>query len=704
MLSLLPVEAEPASSPGTLAELEAAEPGLIATVLGEVDLSRPGLEAVKEHRLHGETVAAGEALLAYYAGAGVKRFPWLGAERFQAETEGQREEAEAALHGTFTLQGVTGTQQRTASGGIDWNHYGPRKDPEWAWMLNRQAWFLDYLASWSITHDGRYVRAFDAQVTDWIVAHPSAPSGNSHDSPAWRSLEIGRRLLETWPAAFYGFAGSADFRPATRMRMLASIALQADSCLLHPTPRGNHLNTECLGLAAAAAYWPEFRDAPAWLDASVARLRREYANRVYPDGAQMELSDHYQIDVATAYQKVATFLTLAGHPAATEFEDDAEKLWSYIRLTMKPDGNGSLNNDGDAESNWSQIGTLKEWTAARGVEVAGGIGKVARDPQGLESVYFPWSGLAIVRGSASRGREADWFFFDTGPLGTAHEHQDTLHLSVYSGGRDLLVDAGRYTYKPGRWRRYFTGQRGHNVVLFDADAGGSAEIEDPPRRARQAAATTYLHRPDYDFVSGMATLRLNAGSATGYGLPDRARHRRSLLYVRDAYAVVLDEVFMDGAHRITVPWHFDPKCTRVSVNGNEIETANVADRDRDLGAGNLRIVPIPLPGVIAWRPPRIVMGESKPLVQGWWSPSYNVKLPAPVALYESASPDVATPAAPKCFAWLLVPGEGTPPDYRVVKAEKKEGKWLLTVRRPDGGEDNLALRPGGGTPSVSLAP
>ncbi|HEY8965453.1 MAG TPA: hypothetical protein VIM58_03350, partial [Candidatus Methylacidiphilales bacterium] len=107
-----------------------------------------------------------------------------------------------------------------------------------------------------------------------------------------------------------------------------------------------------------------------------------------------------------------------------------------------------------------------------------------------------------------------------------------------------------------------------------------------------------------------------------------------------------------------------------------------------------------------WKP-RLVRGGAAPLVEGWWSPHYNVKIPATTVIYESASPDVTTPAAPLRFAWLLVPGRGTPPDYRVAaivrgRVGKEEGDIVL-VLRPDGKTDRLAFPRGGAAPMVELA-
>src|SRR5690606_4065157 len=63
------------------------------------------------------------------------------------------------------------------------------------------------------------------------------------------------------------------------------------------------------------------------------------------------------------------------------------------------------------------------------------------------------------------GRE--WAFFDLGPFGSAHQHHDALHLSIWFDGVNFLSDSGRFSYQPGPWSSYFKGPEAHNVVLLD---------------------------------------------------------------------------------------------------------------------------------------------------------------------------------------------------------------------------------------------
>src|SRR5690606_31477637 len=68
--------------------------------------------------------------------------------------------------------------------------------------------------------------------------------------------------------------------------------------------------------------------------------------------------------------------------------------------------------------------------------------------------------------------QAHWSFFDMGPWGSGHQHNDKLHISISAYGRDLLVDAGRFAYTgevAQKFGAYARGSESHNLVLIDGN-------------------------------------------------------------------------------------------------------------------------------------------------------------------------------------------------------------------------------------------
>ena len=64
-----------------------------------------------------------------------------------------------------------------------------------------------------------------------------------------------------------------------------------------------------------------------------------------------------------------------------------------------------------------------------------------------KSFFYPWAGQLISR--SGYDKLAHWAFFDVGPWGSGHQHQDKLHLSISAYGYDFLVDSGRFAYTKG---------------------------------------------------------------------------------------------------------------------------------------------------------------------------------------------------------------------------------------------------------------
>ena len=406
---------------------------------------------------------------------------------------------------------------------------------------------------------------------------------------------------------------------------------------------------EMNGLAAIALGWPEFREATTWLDYAVETMTPELAGQVYPDGAQMELTSHYHGVAAGNFQAFANRLRKGERDLPPIFTETLETMWNYWAYTMRPNGHGILNNDSDYDFTRARVLTYAaqyqrpDWTyiATNGAE---GVA-----PAGTLSSFFPWAGQALLRDGY--GAEAQWAFFDVGPLGTGHIHRDMLHLSVHAFGRDILVDSGRYTYVGGPWRDYFVNSPSHNVVLIDGQGQRNYTA-----KAEKPLEGNHCFTPGYDLVRGEYT--------GGFGeISEAITHTRAVLYPRGRFWLIVDRIQTDTPRTLSVLWHYHPECT-VAIEGPTVSSS-------DAGKGNIRIIPI---AAFSWDV-EIVKGQTEPEIQGWYSPVYNEKAPAPVACFSATIPGTAV------FAWLLLPARDLPPpavgDIELVD----ESNAAVTLRR-----------------------
>ena len=526
-------------------------------------------------------------------------------------------EADLLLKDTFTLQGVQGTARRrpsTDGGGFDWNDRGPRNDIEWAWFFNRHDYFVPLTQAYLRTRDNRYADYIFSTLDDWLTQHP-AP-GRLTFSPAWRSLEAARRILNSWTIVYLQLGTHPAFTPELRARFLESIHAHGEQLRHHHAFYGNHVITEMLALAQLSLVFPPTPESAEWLDYSLARLRREFDAQIYPDGAHAELSAHYQRIVAATCFHLSTLLTTAGRAdLAASWQPQVNQLLGYFTAVMKPDGTLPLNNDSDIGSPLDLLRTPHTDATSLTADHA--------------SRWLPYAGQAIFRGN-----DADtplWAFFDLGPRGTDHDHADFLHLSVTLGSRDFLVDNGRYTYKPGPWRDYFAGPTAHNVLLLD----GTGSAQGPQKVFRPDSTGHFLSTSDRELAYGDTTFSNPFN-------PRAADWRRLVLHLKNQdWLIVVDRIVAFEPFSLTTLWHWHPDCT-VTDAGPDTQLIRH-------GPTALRLILVSsTPG--AWE---LLHGATEP-IQGWHSDRFNFRTAAACTLYTQRI------THPVINVWLIAPADDSP--------------------------------------------
>jgi hypothetical protein len=633
----------------SLGDLCRAYPQRIQKLFEHLDLNRQGLEPVQAAATRRDWVAACEALVSYYQNHETPRK--LGARLNRRDSAVAYMSPQQIIADTYTFQGHTGTVPRYPDGRLTWNYQGPKQDQEWAWFFNRHYHLLNLLLAYRKTGNPADLSCLNQQLLDWITASFSRPS---QWGAQWRGREVAMRMLH-WTFLFYGLSSAAELSPTVRILMLSSILDHA--CYLRHLHHwgGNWLCREMNGLATIALCWSEFKLAPQWLSYASDHLLQELDNQFYPDGVHKELTSHYHRVVFHDLQNVADLLALTGNSVPAVLNRRLEKMLNYLAYTMSPDGRGLLNNDSDQDYNRTLIQTAAAVYDRSDWAYIASSGKAGQKPKAAPSTGFPWAGQVICR--SGWDDQAHWSFFDIGPLGTNyHIHYDKLHLSVAAWGRHLLVDSGRYHYIQDRVRQYFCGSASHNVILIDGKEQGADRAE-----GVQPMTENYTIAPAFDFAWGTFDGKFRR-------LKGKAVHTRAIVYLRDQYWVVVDQIETDRPRRIEPLWHFHPDCT-VAQEGDSVVST-------DPEVGNLRIVPA---ATMPWQV-KLVAGQADP-IQGWWSREYNHCIPNSTAIYSTSIAGSTT------FAWVLYPARGKVPPVKVKLLPAPQGSIRMTVavagREPD---------------------
>lgn len=649
--------AQASSQDFDLEEVLASYPERVSRLFAELDLELPELRAVASRVNAGDNPGACRALIAYYRSE--SNFREL---RWPAIDSADLAEADRLLSDTFTFQGITARQPRRSDGALDWAHGGPTGDEEWAHLLNRHEWLGTLLDAYRFSGDERYAQGLNDFLLDWILTNPYPVEDEC--CPQWRTLETALRF-NTWPSVFYGLQESESFTEAVRILMLISIAEHGALIQRFHWTHQNHALFELKGLARISVYWPEFRVADEWFDYAARHMLYEMEGQVRPDGVQDELTSLYHYHALRQFQEVMDLAVLALRELPPPYRSSLEKMYHYLAYTLRPDGFSLLNNDSDRNDYRAEIAQAATVFRRPDWEYIISNGKRG-DPPAQSSVLFPYAGQVILRDNWQP--QAQWSFFDGGPDGTAHRHYDKLHLSLAAGGRDLLVDSGRYWYKSDVWREYFVSSFGHNVVLVDG----------------------FGHRPDatrYETPGEVAfetTDRYTYAQATfdaGFRqVDDAVRHTRGVLHLSGHFWIVIDHLEAEERHTIQPLWHFHPAC-HVVAGGQEVYSDDAVGGNlliRPSGAGSWKLELNFGPDHLAdpdayreWKPRPF--GEFP--IRSAYSVQYNQKQSNTVAVYHGDLNSERT------FAWLLIPFEGSNRPKRVrVTLRQKEGGVTVKAR------------------------
>jgi hypothetical protein len=618
-------------------------------IFENMNMDYPGLEKVSSAWKKGNLEEACRNLLEYYKAGNTAQH----LRKMQPEKSSKTEVvADTILNDVFVIQNVRGQLPYLADGHRDWHYKGPNNDREWAWLSNRHSQILQVFLTYFETGNPKYARYIDLFLRDFIIKSMPYPGVKSSNS-VWRGLEVSFRA-KVWSQIFYGLLNSEYLSPATRLLMLSSLPDHAHyNRYFHA--ENNWLTMEISALATIATNFPEFKNSTEWLNYSIETMTNSMKGQVYDDGAQTELTSHYHITALNNFELFKEICVRANRQLPVFFNQTLEKMQNYLASTMRPNGTGILNNDGDLDNNRQRIVKAAHTYGRDDWKFVATNGHEGKKPEMGPSFFFPWAGQLISR--SGYDADAHWSFFDIGPWGSGHQHNDKLNIAVSAYGRDLLVDAGRFAYTgevAAKFRRYATGSQGHNVLLFDGKGQGPGV----PVTSSPVSDKDYLITDEYDFARGSFDHFID--------LEGTCNHTRTLFYSRGDFWVVVDQVSTDRPRKVEALWHWHPE-NKLKIENDKVYTSNEK--------GNLQIIPA---GNQKWEV-KMVKGQEDPEIQGWYSPEYNKFEPNPTTIFSTQIEGDDT------FVWVLYPSDK---EEKLVRAEivsetSKEIKVKITSEKKD---------------------
>jgi len=569
-----------------------------------LNLNYPGLEKAKQAWQSKKTLLATQEVAEYFRRKKHPIWPQEKPMKFAVRDSA----AEKVLRHEFACHDSTIYLGKR----IDYRN-NPTNENEWIWGLNRMNHWVTLLNGYLKTDNEAYAREYNAQVIDWTVRNPAPPFRLTR-VPSWRNLEAGVRMANSWPKTFFAFSASSSFQTQAIQLMLASIWSHAGHIMRFPSGLrfvNNWVIAESNGLADVGMFYPEFQKADVWAKTGLHRLSQQLDKQVYPDGMQHELSTSYHQACMHSFYQAFDVAGKTGTPVPKNYARTLEKMFEYIMYVSTPLRKAPPTNDADRDDirGWMKIGAEK-FNRPDMLFIATN-GASGRAPE-RTSVFFPWGGQSVMR--SDWGSDAWYLFFDAGPTGVSHQHEDKLHIGVSAFGRVFLTDGGRGLYIPDKWRDYFLSTRAHNTIMID----GRGQLRIPLKKTHRVLAplkNRWLSDEHLDFAGGTYS--------SGYG-PQRipVTHSRYVLFKKKEYWLVIDLLTGDGEHEFNALYHFMPCQTAVDEEMKSIRTQNSEGKNIQLVAA--ATIPLNI---------AVVQGQENP-EQGWISTPDGKHIPAPTAIFK----------------------------------------------------------------------
>ena len=524
-----------AENKGWVVEPSNTDNNSISDFLSLLDLSRPGLEKVKDSAVNTE-VAITELLAYYRARTSVKhpvdrslKMSSLGNYASAATIE----IADNALKHIFI--GQSAYPPYFCGDDIDWG-MRPVPDDEWVWQLNRMGFWDAMAQAYWHTGDEKYAKEWVSQLTDWVKKNPL----DQAHAYAWRSIEAGIRG-HSWTALFQHFLDAPSFTPDVLVTFMNSCFQHANYLMTRYTTGSNWALMEAEGMAFIAFLFPEFKDSEKWKTEAIRRLNIEIDNQVYSDGHQRELSIGYHLGCISWFDRTLDLAKMNGveevFPAS--YRAKIEKMCEVPMKLGLPDGSNTQFGDSFKGNPGANFGNLREWAEKYNRPdflYFATEGKEGEKPKETAFAYKE-SGLYSMR--SSWDKNAVCLVLKCGPDGGWHCQPDNGTFELYAGGRHLMPDAGCYIYsgdeEDTKNREWFRQTKVHQTLTLD----GKNTIYTP---------RLLLWQPG-DKLDVLVVE--NAGYTN-------LTHRRAVFFVDKAYFIIVDEAIGDGTGDVNVHFQFTP--------------------------------------------------------------------------------------------------------------------------------------------------
>jgi hypothetical protein len=437
---------------------------------------------------------------------------------------------------------------------------------------------------------------------------------------------------------------------------------------------GNQRLFNGLGLAWIGVGMPEFKAAPRWRERGFGQVEEFFGEGAfYPDGSSKENSYGYVVGASAAGLEALRLARANGWDFLKNLHRPMLLRAEFLAYTAKPDGSYVWTGDSTRGSAFDYIEAIADSESRADLQYIVSFGERGTPPL-RKSSWYAYAGVGVMR--SNWDRDANYLFFDVGPVGVLHGHEGKLAVEVVAYGRSLVEDLGVHTYATTErdipFHQFFTASAAHNTVIVDGKS--QVRLKTGPFTTDQPLLNPWFSTATCDFLSGCYTE--GYGDATSDEIDPSIVHHRSVIFIKGhkegepEYWIITDHLTGDGVHTCEQLFHLIPVEATVDPGTKTVRTITQ-------GQPNLAFIPAVTDGLEV----EVVEGHTEPNLQGWYCGGGPHPTPAPCVTYRR------TGMLPTVFHTVLVPMKADKAALPKVKSLGAPGDGWIRILFPDGRED-----------------
>ena len=419
----------------------------------------------------------------------------------------------------------------------------------------------------------------------------------------WHPYTLSLRIVN-WINALDYWRLYFDNHPDYERQITGSLYGQARflASSLEKDVRGNHLIKNLKAMIWVGIKF-QGREPGQWFARAINLLRQELDEQILPDSGHFERSPGYHLDVLKDVIDIAQWLRFNRKGVALcRIEEKLMQMLDFLRKIMTPDGNVPLIKDTTFSYALNPVVLLTGSTWKQGEIHSDSLLKkdVRLQNPKLKALHLRQSGFCILKDEHKR----DFLIMNAGnPCPAylpAHAHADMLSYELTIGGHKIITDSGVYEYCKGPWRDFFRSTRAHNTVEINGE--NQSEVWSSFRVGRRVKIGQVYFKDTSDYA-------LIQAAHNGYRKRFGVTHRRTLVWVKKEFWLIIDDVYCQGRTVANNFVHFSPELHLNSKASDCWKIKNKSEKIWLTAFGHQDSV--------------IVKGVKKPTLQGWHSERFG---------------------------------------------------------------------------------